>query len=123
MGQVRVMIVDDQSPFRLAATAVLDSMPDFAVAGTAESGEEAVALAARVRPELVLMDVVLPRMSGLEAAAQLRRMEPPPLVVLVSTYDASEFGEDVERSGAVAYLDKSAFGPEPLEAIWLAHGA
>ncbi len=120
---VRVMIVDDQPPFRLAAAAVLDSMTGFTVAGTAETGEDAVALAATLHPELVLMDVVLPQMSGLEATRLLRQLAPAPVVVLVSTYDASEFGEDVERSGADAYLTKSAFGSEPLEAIWLAHGS
>jgi DNA-binding NarL/FixJ family response regulator len=120
---VRVLIVDDQPPFRLAAAAVLDSMAGFTVAGTAETGEQAVALAADLRPQLVLMDVVLPQMSGLEATRLLRQLAPAPVVVLVSTYDASEFGEDVERSGANAYLTKSAFGPEPLEAIWVAHGS
>jgi DNA-binding NarL/FixJ family response regulator len=120
--EVRVMVVDDQYPFRQAAVAVLDAMAGFAVAGTAETGEEAVALAARVLPDLVLMDVELPEMSGLEAARRLRRTAPAPVVVLVSTYDASEFGDEVQRSGAAAYLSKSAFGPERLEEVWLAHG-
>jgi DNA-binding NarL/FixJ family response regulator len=118
---VRVLIVDDQPPFRLAAAAVLDSMAGFTVVGTAETGEEAVALAASLSPQLVLMDVVLPQMSGLETTRLLRQRAPAPVVVLVSTYDAGEFGEDVEQSGAEAYLTKSAFDSERLEAIWLAH--
>ncbi len=118
MDQVRVMVVDDQRPFREAAVAVLQSMPEFEVVATAASAEAALALVDTTRPDLVLMDVELPELNGLDATRVLRARPEPPVVVLVSTYDAVEFGDDAQRCGASAYLSKSAFGPDELRAVW-----
>ena len=118
MDEVRVMVVDDQSPFRVAAEAVVHSMEGFTVAATAESGEEALAVARTAPLDLVLMDVVMPGMGGLEACRGLTGRPSAPVVVLVSTYDAAEFGDDVQECGAVAYLSKSAFDADELRAIW-----
>ncbi len=122
MSDVGVLLVDDQAPFRAAAAAVVEAMDGFSVVGTAASAEEALLLARALRPDLVLMDVVLPQMSGLEATRLLQTSASPPLVVLVSTYDAAEFGDDVERCGAAAYLAKSAFDGAQLAAVWLGRG-
>ena len=65
------------------------------------------------------MDVVLPRMSGVEATRVLTGRDEPPVVVLLSTYDAADFGEDVSTCGAAAYLLKSAFGADELRTVWL----
>jgi DNA-binding NarL/FixJ family response regulator len=119
MAGVRVLVVDDQQPFRDAAVAVVQSMPGFEVVGTAASAEAALALADTARPDLVLMDVVLPELNGLEATRLLRARAQPPVVVLLSTYEAVEFGADVDRCGAAAYLSKSGFGPDQLRAVWL----
>jgi DNA-binding NarL/FixJ family response regulator len=116
--QVRVLVVDDQRPFREAAVAVVEAMPEFRVVGTAASAEEALVLLDAVQPQLVLMDVSLPALNGLDATRLLRARRDPPVVVLVSTYDAEEFGDDVDRCGAAAYVPKSAFGPDQLRAVW-----
>ena len=118
MDAVRVLIVDDQKPFRDAAAGVVESMDGFTVVATAETAEEALTVARPEAVDLVLMDVMLPGMSGLQAASLLTRRDGAPMVVLVSTYDATEFGSDVAASGAAAYLSKSAFGPDELRAVW-----
>lgn len=119
MREVQVLIVDDQQPFRTAAAAVVQSMQGFTVAATAASGEEAMAVARTVPIDLVLMDVVMPGMSGIEAARTMADWPDPPVIVLVSTYDAADLGADLDTCGAAAYVSKSAFDPDKLREIWL----
>jgi DNA-binding NarL/FixJ family response regulator len=117
---VRVLVVDDQAPFLRAMTSVVEETDGFEVVGQAESGEESLVVAAAVRPDLVLMDVNLPGIDGLEATRRLRAGDFPPVVLLLSTYDG-DAGEDfVAESGAAAYVTKSAFGPDRLESVWSA---
>jgi len=118
MREVRVLVVDDQPPFRQAAEAVIEALDGFTLAGRAESGEEAVEAAAALHPALVLLDVSLPAMSGPEVCRILSEQDPAPVVVLVSTYDSSEFGDEVRTCGAAGYLRKSEFGPDRLLQVW-----
>jgi DNA-binding NarL/FixJ family response regulator len=111
---VRVLIVDDQAPFRDAAHAVLGAMTRFTVVGMADTGEAGLALARSMRPDLVLLDVNLPGVSGAEVARLLTGEHPATVVVLVSTYDQSEFGDEVSQCGAAGYLRKSDFGADRL---------
>jgi DNA-binding NarL/FixJ family response regulator len=120
MAEVRVLVVDDQPPFRRAMTAVVDETDGFVVVGQAESGEESLELAAAVRPDLVLMDVNLPGIDGLEATRRLRSGDAPPVVLLLSTYDEEAGADFVAESGASGYVTKSAFGPDRLEDAWSA---
>ena len=118
MRTVRVLIVDDQAPFRAAAAAVIDLTEPFVLAGAVESGEESLACLQDLAPDLVLMDINLPGMDGIEAAAQIAARPQPPIVVLVSTYSGQEYADQIEHSGARAYLEKSEFGPERLLEVW-----
>jgi len=120
MGDVRVLVVDDQEPFRRAMTTVVEETDGFVVVGSAASGEDALLTAAEVRPDLVLMDVHLPGIDGLEASRRLTGPGPGAVVVLLSTYDEDQI--DVAGSGAVAYVAKAAFGPDRLAEIWQRHG-
>ena len=82
-----VLVVDDQAPFRLAAKAVLRRLPGFELAGEAASGPEAIELVDRLRPALVLMDINMPEMSGIEATRRIVSAHPDVVVILCSTYE------------------------------------
>jgi DNA-binding NarL/FixJ family response regulator len=121
MVQVRVLVVDDQEMFLRAMRAVVDATDGFVVVGEARSGEESLEAAAALAPQLVLMDVHLPGMDGVEATRVLTRAKDGPVVLLLSTYDADQV--DATGSGAAAYLDKAGFGPDRLSAAWTAAGS
>jgi len=115
---VRVLVVDDQDPFRLAMAAVVDETDGFAVVGAVASGEDSVSASAEIGPDLVLMDVNLPGIDGIEAARRITTQVPAPVVVLLSTYDECDF--DMTGSGASAYISKAAFSPDRLQQVWSA---
>ena len=115
---VRVLIVDDQAPFRSAARLVVDATPGFEVCGEAGSGEESVQRAQELHPDLVLMDVNLPGISGIEATKRILEDSHPAVVLLLSTYDEEVYGPRVAESGAAAYIPKASFGPERLTEAW-----
>lgn len=115
---VSVLIVDDQAPFRRAAAAVVRVTGGFEVAGEAGSGEEAVELTETLAPQLVLMDINMGGISGIEATRRITTGFPGVVVVLLSTYQADDLPADAATSGAVAYVNKEEFGPQVLEDVW-----
>ena len=114
---VGVLIVDDQAPFRRAARAVVTATPGFEVVGEAESGEEAVDLAATLGPGMVLMDINLPGINGIEAARRITGARPGVVALLLSTYREEDLPAGADDCGAAAYVHKEEFGP----AVLLAH--
>ena len=118
---VRVLIVDDQEPFRLAARMVVDATDGFDVVGEAETGEASVEMARELRPDLVLMDVNLPGINGLDATRQiLSERSDSVIVLLLSTYEEEEYTPRAAECGAAAYIPKAVFGPDKLESAWAA---
>jgi DNA-binding NarL/FixJ family response regulator len=116
---VRVLIVDDQEPFRMAARMVVDATEGFDVVGEAETGEESVEMARELRPDLVLMDVNLPGINGLDATRRiLGEREGAVVVLLLSTYEEDEYAPRAVECGAAAYIPKAVFGPDRLESAW-----
>ena len=115
---VGVMIVDDQAPFRRAARMVLAATPGFAVIGEAESGEEAVDLFERLTPGLVLMDINLPGINGIEATRRITGAHPDATVLLLSTYQAADLPSGADSCGAAGYVNKEEFGPAVVLDIW-----
>ncbi len=121
VGVVGVMIVDDQAPFRMAARMVVQLTDGFAVVGEAETGEESVDMAAALNPDIVLMDVNLPGIDGLEATRRiLAATARPPVVVLLSTYEAADYGPRAADAGAATFIPKSEFDPDRLADAWTA---
>jgi DNA-binding NarL/FixJ family response regulator len=118
---VRVLIVDDQEPFRLAARTVVELTDGFEVAGESETGEAAVEAARELRPDLVLMDVNLPGIDGMEATRRiLAKSEDRVVVLMLSTYEADEYAPRAAEVGAAAYIPKSEFEPDRLADAWSA---
>jgi DNA-binding NarL/FixJ family response regulator len=117
---VRVLIVDDQEPFRLAARMVVEATQGFDVAGEAETGEDSVALARELDPDLVLMDVNLPGINGLDATRSILSESDRVVVLLLSTYEEEEYAPRAAECGAASYIPKAVFGPDRLESAWAA---
>jgi DNA-binding NarL/FixJ family response regulator len=117
---VSVLVVDDQAPFRMAAKAVLRRASDFELVGEASSGEEAVELADALLPDLVLMDINMGAINGVEATRRIVAAHPGIVVFLCSTYDASDLPADASTSGARAYVHKEHLSAAALETMWSA---
>ena len=114
---IRVLLVDDQPLLRVAFSLVLESQPDLAVAGEAADGAEAVRLALRDKPEVVLMDVRMPGMDGIEATRRIVNECPGTRVLILTTFDLDEYAFAGLRAGASGFLLKNARPEELLEAI------
>ena len=115
---VSVLVVDDQAPFRLAARAVIKRADGFELVGEAETGEAAVEMAADLRPDLVLMDINMPGINGIEATTRIVADAPDAVVFLCSTYERSALPEGAGESGARAYINKEELGPVVLRDLW-----
>jgi two-component system invasion response regulator UvrY len=113
-----VLIVDDQAPFRDAARTLIELLADWRVVGEVDTGEAAVEAVADRRPELVLMDINLPGISGLEATRRIVDTRPDVRVVLLSTYAKEDLPADAMSCGAIAYIRKEDLTPRALRAAW-----
>ena len=120
MSDVRVLIVDDQLPFREASRMVVELTDGFEVVGEAENGEEGVEMASTLAPDLVLMDVQMPGIDGLEATRRIMALDNPPHVLVMSTHESGNFEAPALASGALGFIPKSAFGMDELEEAWAA---
>ena len=118
--RVRVWVVDDQATFRRATAATLDAMDDFVMAGECETGETAVELISDGDADIVLMDIHMPGIGGIEAARQIRTARTDLMVVLMSTYDVEDLPAAAANCGAVSYLHKEHLSPDLLRRIWRA---
>jgi len=111
-----VLIVDDHASFRASARLLLET-EGFDVIGEAESGAAGLKAANELHPELVLLDVHLPDLDGFDVASRLTGMDAPPIVVLTSSRDGSDFGPLVGRSGARGFVPKGDLSGELIAAL------
>jgi DNA-binding NarL/FixJ family response regulator len=115
---VRVLIVDDQLPFREASRMVVEMTNGFRVAGEAVNGEQAVELVSELCPDLVLMDVQMPGIDGIETTRRLRALTDPPAVVVMSTHESGDYEAAAVAAGAIGFVPKSQFGMDTLAEMW-----
>ena len=115
---VGVLVADDQPPFRGAVKTILAATAGFELLGEAVSGEQAVSLARVLCPDVVLMDVRMPGMGGIEATRHIRAAASKTVVVLVSSYPEQDLPRAARDCGAVAFLPKAGFGRQVLEELW-----
>ena len=114
---IRLLLCDDQQLVRSGFRMILESEPDFVIAGEAGDGEEAVRVARREHPDIVLMDVQMPRMDGLEATAALTALERPPKVLILTTFERDDYVFTALRAGASGFLLKNAPADQLITAV------
>jgi DNA-binding NarL/FixJ family response regulator len=115
--EIRVLIADDQQLVREGLRVLLDLIPDIHVAGEAANGVEAVEQAQKVKPDVVLMDVQMPRLDGVAATRQIQETCPEVKVIILTTFDDDEYVFEGLRAGAAGYLLKDVPSEQLAEAI------
>ncbi len=116
---IRVVIADDQGMVRSGFTVLLNAQPDIEVIGEAVNGQEAVAHAAGLRPDVILMDVRMPVLDGLQATREITAMPDPPKILVLTTFDLDDYVYEALRSGASGFLLKDASARELADAVRL----
>jgi DNA-binding NarL/FixJ family response regulator len=123
---VTVLAVDDQAIFLRTARSLIAATPGFEQVGEASSGSKALELAAELHPDLVLLDVRMPEMDGLETARRLAEADSSTVVVLISLEEVPELPSSLREAGATAYMRKQDLSPRSLRELWaaqnVAHG-
>ena len=121
-GPIRLFLVDDQELVRAGFRMVLDAQDDMTVVGEAGDGAAALSAIPVVRPDVVLMDIRMPRVDGVQATQQLSAAGPTPKVLVLTTFDLDEYAFAALRAGAAGFLLKDAGPAELLSAIRAVHG-
>jgi len=119
---VGILVVDDQLVFRQVAREVIEATPEFEILGEAGSGPHALAATDELCPDLVLLDVRMPGMDGIETAERLTAAHPEVVVVLISIDEPQYMPDVIASSGAAELVRKQDFGPSLLRRVWHAHG-
>ncbi|MDB6020217.1 MAG: LuxR family transcriptional regulator [Pedosphaera sp.] len=117
MKKITILLADDHLVVRQGLRALLATEPDFEVIGEAETGRQAVELTGQLHPNIVLMDIVMPSLNGLEATRQISKQFPESKVLILSSYDEDEYVQRFNEVGARGYLVKQAAADDLLRAI------
>jgi DNA-binding NarL/FixJ family response regulator len=121
MNRISVMLAEDHTIVREGFRAMLELDAGLVVVGEAQDGRQAVALAIDLRPDVILMDIAMPRLNGLEATRQLRKVLPGTRVLILSAHNDDAYVKDAIASGAVGFLLKQSSAHDVCEAIRIAH--
>jgi DNA-binding NarL/FixJ family response regulator len=114
---IRVVVADDQGMVRSGFSTLLNAQPDIEVVGEAVNGQEAIARAAELCPDVILMDVRMPVLDGLQATRQVTAMDGAPRVLVLTTFDLDDYVYEALRAGASGFLLKDASASELAEAV------
>ncbi len=117
MSNITVLLVDDHNIVRQGLKALLTAEGDISVVAEAQTGREAVQLAAKIHPEVVVMDLAMPLLNGWEATRQILKVAPSAKILVLSTYDSDEHVQQAIASGAAAYLIKQTAASDLVKAI------
>jgi DNA-binding NarL/FixJ family response regulator len=121
MKKVRILLADDHTIFRAGIRALLENEPDIVVVGEAEDGRTAVKLVCQDKPDVVLMDIAMPLLNGLEATRQVKNDYPQTKVLILTMHDNEEYIRQALVNGAMGYILKDASAHELLDAIHAVH--
>lgn len=113
---VRILLVDDSDEFRILVSQMLQEYPRFVVVGQATDGLHAVQLAGALKPQLIVLDVGLPTLNGIEAARQIRRISPDSQILFLTENDSPELAQEALRTGALGYVIKASAGTDLITA-------
>ena len=116
-GMRRVLLVDDHAMVRHGLRAVLDAHPDLFIIGEAADGREAVSMAKKRTPDVIVMDINMPRMDGIEATKRIKKDQPGMVIIAVSVNDTQDLRESMQRAGASAFVSKDEAGERLYETI------
>jgi len=119
MDKIKILLAEDHIVVREGTKKLLESQDDFQVVGEAANGEEAVELAKKLRPDVVIMDIAMPKLSGIEATKQIKALYPGIAILVLTGYDNDEYVFALIEAGAAGYLLKEASGDELIDAIRL----
>ncbi len=117
MNTIRILLAEDHVVVRQGTRQLLEREPDFEIVGEAGDGEETVRLASQLKPEVVIMDVAMPKLSGIEATKQIKANLPATIVLVLTGYDYDEYIFSLLEAGAAGYLLKDVSGDELIDAI------
>ena len=121
MKAIRVMIVDDHAMVRKGLVTFLKNAPDLDLVGEARDGREAIEACERLRPDVILMDLVMPELGGVAATRTIHQRRPDVRVIALTSFQEKELVQDALQAGAIGYLLKNVSGEELVEAIRQAH--
>lgn len=114
MKTLRTLLVDDNRPFLILARHLLEDCAQIEVVGEAHDGNEAVRLAESMRPDLIIMDLAMPGMGGLQATRLIKAQDSPPVIVIASHYDDPAHREFVAQVGAEGFVNKQYYETEVI---------
>jgi DNA-binding NarL/FixJ family response regulator len=113
----RILVADDHEVVRQGVRAILQARPEWEICGEAVDGREAIRLTKELRPDVVIMDITMPHMSGLEAAQEITRLELPSRVLIFTMHESKSLAPSVRKTGAQGYVVKSRAARDLIEAL------
>ena len=117
LSAVRILVVDDYEPWQRTVRSILQTHPELRVVAEVGDGLEAVQIAKELQPDVILLDIGLPKLNGIQAALQIQQVSPKSKILFLSENRSRDIAEEALRTGAYGYLTKSSAGSELLPAI------